>query len=79
MDDRHVGNDFAHVVGDRPDGRRLVPDEVVHPRRHRLGDRGDHAFGEVFDVDELSRLHAVACDQERFAGTRSGDKRREYG
>ena len=61
------------------DADELVADEVVDAAGARRRERGDHALGEILDVDELARLAAVAGDRQRLAGCGLLDERRDDG
>ena len=81
MDDRDVGDEPAHGVGDLADGHALRADEVVDAvvrrRRHKAS---DDAAREVLDVDEAAGAAAHRRrSADRTAGERACDEGRKNG
>src|SRR5207302_9140131 len=72
--DRHLGDEPAHDVGYLAHGDALLADQVVDPAGCDRRERGDDAVGEILDVDEATRLPAVAGDLERAPGERTRDE-----
>jgi hypothetical protein len=77
VDDLGVADDLLDELGDLLDRDVLVADQVVDAVGGDLGQPERDAVGEVLDVDEPARLHAVSRQGERLALERLVDERRD--
>ena len=75
VDDLGVADDLLDELGDLPDRDVLVADQVVDAVGGDVVEAERDAVGEVLDVDEAARLHAVARQGERLALERLIDER----